>query len=243
VGQLEGGGATRLFEFHPHLRGWLIGEVPGEVESAGSGASQDGRSAAVVVAVVHHEFGLSTDDTADQLAQPLTEQVGICDALPYPSTRDFNTPSEADVDRIVVDLDQWHGSEPIGRPLQKRPHLPHAGCLHLGMDSWETELERLRVLTASHLEAGGYRVLESVTKDGWLTQRIEVPGTGGVVRYEDDDRAEALMDLLRILDAYASPVTYEVTVSRRLLPDRRELRVSNGAVLRARGWSTGPPSS
>jgi len=133
------------------------------------------------------------------------------------------------------------------------------------MDSWETELERLRVLTASHLEAGGYRVLESVTKDGWLTQRIEVPGTGGVVKlsfngevfalsfpggyswaeyaYEDDDRAEALMDLLRILDAYASPVTYEVTVSRRLLPDRRELRVSNGAVLRARGWSTGPPSS
>jgi hypothetical protein len=50
------------------------------------------------------------------------------------------------------------------------------------MDSWETELERLHVLTASHLEAGGYRVLESVTKDGWLTQRIELPGRCGVVK-------------------------------------------------------------
>ena len=132
------------------------------------------------------------------------------------------------------------------------------------MDSWETELERLHVITASHLEAGSYRVLESVTKDGWRAERIEVPGRGGVVHlslngevfalsfpggyswaeyaYENDDRAEALMDLLRFLDAYASPDTCEVTVSRPLLPDRRELRVSNGAVLRARGWSSGPAS-
>jgi hypothetical protein len=133
------------------------------------------------------------------------------------------------------------------------------------MDSWETELERLHVLTASHLEAGGYRVLESVTRDGWRNERIGVPGGGGVVHlslngevfalsfpggyswaeyaYESEDRAEALMDLLRFLDAYASPDTCEVTVSRRLFPDRRELRVSNGAVLRASGWSSGPPSS
>ena len=132
------------------------------------------------------------------------------------------------------------------------------------MDAWETEFERLQVLITSHLEAGGYRLLESVTKDGWCTERIEVPGKGGVVTlslngevfalsfpggyswaeyaYEDDDRAEALMDLLRFLDAYVSPDTCEVSVSRRLLPDRRELRVSNGAVLRARGWSAGPGS-
>lgn len=133
------------------------------------------------------------------------------------------------------------------------------------MDSWETQLEQLDVLSASYLEAGGYRSLGSVTKDGRRTQRIEVPGSGGVVTlslngevfalsfpdgyswaeyaYEVEDRAEAPMDLLRFLDAYASPDTCEVTVSRRVLPDRRELRVSNGAVLRARGWSSGPPSS
>ena len=121
------------------------------------------------------------------------------------------------------------------------------------------ELERLHALAVSHLVAGGYRVLGAVTKDGWRTQRIEVPGKDAVVSmflngevfalslpggyswaeyaYEDEDRTEALMDLLRFLDAYASPETCEVTVSRRLLPDRRELRVSNGAVLRAHGRS------
>ena len=143
--------------------------------------------------------------------------------------------------------------------------LPLAGCLHLRMDSWEAELERLHALTVSHLQAGGYRVLESVTKDGWRAERIEVPGRSDVVSlsvngevfalsfpggyswaeyaYEDEDRTEALMDLLRFLDAYASPATRELTVPRRLRADRRELRVSNGAVLRARGWSSGPPPS
>ena len=133
------------------------------------------------------------------------------------------------------------------------------------MDPWETELEQLQVLIASHLEAGGYRVVESVTKDGWRTQRIEVPGKNVVVHlsfngevfalsfpggyswaeyaYEDDDRTDALRDLLCFLDEYASPGTCEVTVSRRLLPDRRELRVSNGAVLRDHGRSSGPPRS
>ena len=116
----------------------------------------------------------------------------------------------------------------------------------------------------SHLEASGYRLLESVTRDAWCTECIEVPGRRDVqlslngevfalsfpggyswaeYLYENKDRAEVLMDLLPFLDAYASPDTCEVTVSRRLLPDRRELHVSNGAVLRARGWSSGPPSS
>ena len=118
-------------------------------------------------------------------------------------------------------------------------------------------------LAFSQLEAAGYQVVESATKDGCRTYLVEVSEKDGVVTlsvdgevfalsfpggdpaefsYQDPDREEALNDLLRFLDAYASPDTREVRVPRRLLPDRKELRVSNGAVLHARGWSSGPPS-
>lgn len=132
------------------------------------------------------------------------------------------------------------------------------------MDSRKAQLERLKALALRHLEAGGYRVLETETEDGYRTLRTGVPGKDGVVdlsfdgevftlsfpggyswaeyAYEDEEREGALEVLLHFLDAYASPDSREFTVSRRLRPDRQELRVSNGAVLRARGWSSGPPS-
>jgi hypothetical protein len=113
VGQPKVGDAIRLIKFQGDLRLWLVGEVPCEVEPAWLVASHDGRSAAVVVAMIDHEFGLSLDRTADQLAEPLTEQVDICQALPNSLTRDFDTPSEADADRFI-DFEQWHVSERIG---------------------------------------------------------------------------------------------------------------------------------
>lgn len=125
-------------------------------------------------------------------------------------------------------------------------------------------LERLDALALSHLTNAGYEVMESATEDRCRIYLVAVPDKQGVVRlsvdgevftlsfpggyswaefaYEDEDRLEALNDLLRFLDAYASPETKEVSVPRRLLPDRKELRVSNGAVLHTRGWSSGPPS-
>jgi hypothetical protein len=55
VVQPEVGDAIRLVEFKGDSRGWLIWELPGEVEPAWLGASHDGRSAAVVVAVIDLE--------------------------------------------------------------------------------------------------------------------------------------------------------------------------------------------
>ena len=148
--------------------------------------------------------------------------------------------------------------------LVSRPNMPLGGCLHVRVDHQEARLERLDALALRHLENAGYEVLESATKVRCRTHQVAVPGKDGIVRlsvdrevfslsfpggyswaefaYDDEDRQEALNDLLRFLDAYASPDTREVTVPRRLLPDRKELRVSNGAVLHARGWSSGPPS-
>lgn len=132
------------------------------------------------------------------------------------------------------------------------------------VDHQEAWLERLDAVALSHLTNAGFEVMESATKDRRRTYVVAVPEKQGVVRlsvdgevfalsfpggyswaefaYEDEDRQEALNDLLRFLDAYASPDTHEVTVPRRLLPDRKELRVSNGAVLHTRGWSSGPRS-
>ncbi len=58
-----------------------------------------------------------------------------------------------------------------------------------------------------------------------------------------EDGSEALADVLAFVDAYADPRTREVEVKRRLRSARLELRVSNGAVLRGRGWSKGPPDT
>ena len=59
--------------------------------------------------------------------------------------------------------------------------------------------------------------------------------------YAPEDGSEAMADVLSFVDAYADPRTREVEVSRRLRRPRTELHLSNGAVLRRRGWSSGPP--
>lgn len=158
------------------------------------------------------------------------------------------------------------GLDKSGTPRRRTgpPDMTLGGCLRVQVDHQEAWLERLEAVTLRHLEDAGYQVLQSATEDRCRTHLVAVPEKDGVVRlsvdgeifslsfpgghswvefaYEDEDRQEALQDLLRFLDAYASPDTREVTVPRRLLPDRKELRVSNGAVLHARGWSSGPPS-
>jgi hypothetical protein len=58
-----------------------------------------------------------------------------------------------------------------------------------------------------------------------------------------EDTPEVLTDVLAFLDAYADPATREVEVKRRLRRSRFELHVRNGAVLRRRGWSSGPPDA
>jgi hypothetical protein len=56
-----------------------------------------------------------------------------------------------------------------------------------------------------------------------------------------DDGPEVLADQLAMIDAYADPRTSEVTVPRRFGRGlRKELHLSNGAVLRRHGWSRGP---
>jgi hypothetical protein len=56
-----------------------------------------------------------------------------------------------------------------------------------------------------------------------------------------DEGLEVLADQLAMLDAYADPRTSEVEVPRRFGRGlRKELHLSNGAVLRRRGWSRGP---
>lgn len=71
---------------------------------------------------------------------------------------------------------------------------------------------------------------------------LDLPGgyTWAEFGYTDQDAHEALRDQLALLDAYVDPRTHEVEVSRSLRRPRMELRLSNGAVLRRRGWSRGP---
>lgn len=71
---------------------------------------------------------------------------------------------------------------------------------------------------------------------------LDLPGgyTWPEFGYTAEDAQEALRDQLALLDAYADPRTCEVEVPRSLRRARIELRLSNGAVLRRRGWSRGP---
>ena len=126
-------------------------------------------------------------------------------------------------------------------------------------------MEQLGAEVERHCLRRGYRVEDTGTKHGYRSFSIDVPGKDAAARltfngevfllsfpggyswaefaYHDEDRDDALSDLLRFLDAYADPDTREVQTRRRLRPRRRELQVSNGAVLRARGGSKGPPDS
>ena len=64
MAQPEVGDAVSLLEHQGDLRGWLIGEVPGEVEPAGLGAGHDGRAAVVTLDLAAFVCALRSIDPA-----------------------------------------------------------------------------------------------------------------------------------------------------------------------------------
>lgn len=131
------------------------------------------------------------------------------------------------------------------------------------MDATPDLIGVLDRLVEAHCAAGHHAVEDRrLDRDGYRVMTVRVHRTGARVRltyngevfslslpggydwtefaYHAAEREDALSDLLGFLDAYADPGTHEVVVRRRFRKDRSELRVANGAVLRTRGWSTGP---
>jgi hypothetical protein len=95
--------------------------------------------------------------------------------------------------------------------LEFRIHVPAKGVVELTLDG--------EVFTLTF--PGGYR---------W-----------GDFAQDSDEAQEVLRQLLTFIDSYGDRATVEVDAPRKLRPARRELRLSNGVVLRAKGWSKGPP--
>lgn len=125
------------------------------------------------------------------------------------------------------------------------------------------QLAQLAAQVERHGDARGYAVRSlGAAHDGYVAFLVSIPGREGEAKlsfdgevflldlpggytwpefgYTDEDAQEALRDQLALLDAYADPRTHEVEVARSLRRPRQELRLSNGAVLRRRGWSRGP---
>ena len=125
------------------------------------------------------------------------------------------------------------------------------------------QLAQLAAQVERYGEIRGYAVRSLGADDGgYLAFLTSIPGREGEAKlsfngevfllglpggytwsefgYTDEDAQEALRDQLALLDAYADPRTREVEVARSLRRPRVELRLSNGAVLRRRGWSRGP---
>jgi len=125
---------------------------------------------------------------------------------------------------------------------------------------------QLATVVAKHCVDKGYVVDAPETdKRGYLNFEVSIPGRGSGVRISlngevfnlsfpagygwtefaqyPQDTPEVLAAFLAFLDAYADPATREVEVKRRLRRPRLELHVRNGAVLRRRGWSKGPPDT
>ena len=137
---------------------------------------------------------------------------------------------------------------------------------HMKQPQPPSNAAQLSAAVTRHCADQGYAVVGPATdKHGYLTFQVSIPGQGspagialngevfcltfpagyGWTEYAQTpaDTAETLADVLAFLDAYADPATREVEVKRRLRRTRLELHMSNGAVLRRRGWSSGPPSS
>lgn len=146
---------------------------------------------------------------------------------------------------------------------ESRAVLPRFVLDNMGVDSNRCLIDALDTLTRQLCYERGYTIENwSVERDGYRVLSLRVPAREGTVRfayngevfalsfpggyswadfaYRDEDREEALLDQIRFLDAYAAPDTREVSIPRPLRRDRYELRLSNGAVLRRRGWSRGP---
>ena len=126
-----------------------------------------------------------------------------------------------------------------------------------------SNLSALSELVKEHCRLSGYVVLsEDHTDERHVVFSLATTDQAGPVRiwfdgevfaltmadayswhefaYREEDRLDALKDLLGFLDAYADPRTTEVTARRLLGRRRRKLLVSNGAVLRGNGWNSGP---
>lgn len=122
-------------------------------------------------------------------------------------------------------------------------------------------LEGLAQIVAAYGHDRRYPVMRE-QRDGRLEFRIQVPAKGvavltldgevftlsfpGGYRWGDfaqdsDEAQEVLREILTFVDSYGDAATLEVDAPRKLRRARRELRLSNGAVLRAKGWSMGPP--
>ena len=50
-------------------------------------------------------------------------------------------------------------------------------------------------------------------------------------------------ELFAFIDSYNDAANVEIMATRKWRRPRPELRMSNGAVLRAKGWSKGPPAN
>ena len=126
-----------------------------------------------------------------------------------------------------------------------------------------SDLSALSELVREHCRSSGYAVLsEGHTDERHVVFSLTTADQAGPVRirfdgevfaltmadayswhefaYREQDRLDALKDLLGFLDAYADPRTTEVPARRLLGRRRRKLLVSNGAVLRRNGWNAGP---
>ena len=125
-------------------------------------------------------------------------------------------------------------------------------------------LAELADLIEGHGRLRGYQVTSAGTDEhGYVVFQVSVPTRAEDVRLSlngetflldlpggytwaefnevADEGPEVLADQLAMLDAYADPGTSEVQVQRRFGRGlRKELHLSNGAVLRRRGWSRGP---
>ncbi|NNM44444.1 hypothetical protein [Knoellia koreensis] len=124
-------------------------------------------------------------------------------------------------------------------------------------------LAMLRGIVESHAADRGYRVVDAgLDRDGYLAIELGLPGRDGNAHvtlngevfvvsfeggyswtefaYDEEDRRDVLDAVLGLVDSYADPRSVEVTVRRRWRRARKELRLTNGAVLRTRGWSQGP---
>lgn len=123
-------------------------------------------------------------------------------------------------------------------------------------------LDGLAHVVAAYAAEHRYPVMRE-ERDGRLEFRIHVPIKGvvelrldgevftltfpggyrwGDFAHEPEEAQEVLTELLTFIDSYSEPATVEVDMPRKLHRTRPELRMSNGAVRRAKGWSQGPPS-
>jgi hypothetical protein len=127
-----------------------------------------------------------------------------------------------------------------------------------GVESLDTLAEG----AAAYCLERGFRITRE-DRDGRLVFHVKAPAKGivelttdgevftvtfpGGYRWDGfaenfDEALDVLRELLAFIDSYNDSATVEIMATRKWRP-RPELRMSNGAVLRAKGWSKGPPAN